>query len=441
MKGNELSDPFVIYDEQAGRFVVGVLDLTISAQGAVTSDRFLMAVSDTSDATSFTEMHSINMTQSSSQGTVFADYPRVGWNADAYVVTFNMFTTGSANFYDHVSVLTVNKSSVIDGNNGTFADSIANLSSSNFTLAPAVMHGSSPGGPMYLVEEAPVANAISVVTETNVLGSTPTFSSTVIPVAPYTAPPNASQKGAGTQIQTNDSRILNAEWRNNRLVAAQTVGLSSDGLAHARWYEFGTAGTSPTLTQQRTISNGANTYFPSIAIDSNGDLGMTFIKSSPTEYMSMYVTGQAAGDPPGQIQTPVVAQAGLATYVGFDGSPYRAGDYSGITVDPANPNVFWAANEYATAATSTNWGTGIASFTMTPQATIHERGGHRDQRTRLGGRRRCSHRFGQCHEPGDRHGNLQRDPDRHAADRRRRRHHQLAAVSDTGRGRRGHAGV
>ena len=54
MQGNQLSDPVVVYDEQAGRFVVGVLDLSISAQGAVTSGRFMMAVSDTSDATSFT---------------------------------------------------------------------------------------------------------------------------------------------------------------------------------------------------------------------------------------------------------------------------------------------------------------------------------------------------------------------------------------------------
>ena len=75
---------------------------------------------------------------------------------------------------------------------------------------------------------------------------------------------------------------------------------------------------------------------------------MTFIQSSSTEYMSMYVTGRSTGDALGAMQTPVLVKAGQAAYgATFDSSPYRAGDYSGITVDPADGS-FWAANEYAT---------------------------------------------------------------------------------------------
>jgi len=96
-------------------------------------------------------------------------------------------------------------------------------------------------------------------------------------VAAYRQPPAATQKGANTLITTNDSRVLNAEWRNNRLVAAQTVGVNSDSQAHARWYEFSTSGAT-SLTQQGTIGlgSGANSYFPSIAVNPGGDLGMTF---------------------------------------------------------------------------------------------------------------------------------------------------------------------
>jgi hypothetical protein len=49
--GNALSDPVVIYDEQAGRFLVGVLDLNISFLGTVSGDAFMYAVSDSSDPT------------------------------------------------------------------------------------------------------------------------------------------------------------------------------------------------------------------------------------------------------------------------------------------------------------------------------------------------------------------------------------------------------
>src|SRR5438094_10501306 len=45
----------------------------------------------------------------------------------------------------------------------------------------------------------------------------------------------------------------------------------------------------------------------------------------------------------------------------------RAGDYSGISVDPVNPNTFWAANEYATLQTAIfNWASWVANFSMEP---------------------------------------------------------------------------
>jgi hypothetical protein len=190
-------------------------------------------------------------------------------------------------------------------------------------------------------------------------------------VASYGIPPSATQSGGGTFIETNDTRILNAEWRNNRLVATHTAGLS--GAARARWYEFNTSTSTPTLTQQGTISpgTGIHTYFPSIAIAENGSLGMTFMQSSSTEFMSMYVTGRLIADPLGTMQTPVLAKAGEANYIAFDcdGDPdesnvCRAGDYSGITVDPDLTNTFCAANEYATSAGSNNWGTHISCFSL-----------------------------------------------------------------------------
>ena len=105
-------------------------------------------------------------------------------------------------------------------------------------------------------------------------------------------------------------------------------------------------------------------YFPSIDIDPGGDLGMTFMESSSSEYMSMYVTGQIAGGAAGTMLTPVLARAGVTTYTGFDGSPYRAGDFSGMGVDPSDGS-FWSANEYAIAAQAVrNFGTWIQQFTI-----------------------------------------------------------------------------
>jgi hypothetical protein len=368
-------DPVVAYDELAQRFYVGALDVPeLCGDPPANTARLLYAVSNSFDPTAgFTHMYAIDVDETSNSGCglstpVGGDFTRTGWNADAHVFTFNMFDFPGT-CYDHVAVITIDKSTIDTGTLGfTHAD---RSGSTNFTLVPVVMHGSSLGDPMWFLESV-FFNQIRVVKMTNVLSSTPTFTDTDISVASYGFPPSATQSGGGTFIETNDTRILNAEWRNNRLVATHTVGVS--GVASARWYEFNTSTSTPTLTQQGTISpgSGIHTYFPSIAISADGDLGMTFMQSSTAQFMSMYVTGKLIADPLGTMQTPVLAKAGQANYIAFDcdGVPpgesnvCRAGDYSGITVDPDLTNTFCAANEYATSAGSNNWGTHISCFSL-----------------------------------------------------------------------------
>src|SRR5205085_9403208 len=119
---------------------------------AVTADSFLYAVSNNSSpagASDF-QFHSVNLTglDPAGSGSYWGDYPRIGWNADEYVATFNMFTTNSAQSYGHALVLNISSSNpasanVVDVPNGV----------TNSTLAPATMHGAAAGGPMYFVEE------------------------------------------------------------------------------------------------------------------------------------------------------------------------------------------------------------------------------------------------------------------------------------------------
>ena len=177
------------------------------------------------------------------------------------------------------------------------------------------------------------------------------------------------------EIATNDGRILNADWRNNRLVATHNIGLATDSVSHVRWYEFATAGFLPTLTQSGTLDPGTDTstYFPSIAIAPNGDIGMTYMQSSATEYISMYVTGQKQGAIPGTTQRPILIKAGEATNQDSGEWPYRAGDFSGIGVDP-DTGTFWAGNEYATSnlpgSIGGTWGTWIAQFSFEAPAAF-----------------------------------------------------------------------
>jgi hypothetical protein len=346
-----LFDPVVLYDEAAGRWFIGVLD-SPSPNLLGTPNNFDFAISNTSDPTGTYTMQKLAV----GEGSFAADYPRLGVNADAYFVSFNMFVPGGP--FDHPQILAIQKSTLT-----TFHHDQSNVLG---TLTPANMHGAAAGGPEYFVTEAATANQIDVIKETNVLSNTPTDTDNNIAVTPYNQrPPPADQPGGKGTIRTNDSRMLSAAWRNNVLVATHTVGTGTPTTAHARWYQFDTSASTPTLSQFGEINPGSGvaTYFPSIDIATNGDIGMTYMESSTTEFVSMYVTGRAPTDPTGTMETGVVSSVGTANYTPFPEGA-RAGDYSGTSVDPSNGTSFWSANEFINNSAPGAWATGIANFSV-----------------------------------------------------------------------------
>jgi hypothetical protein len=350
--GSFLFDPVVTYDDMAGRFFVGVLD------GHVDSSFLDFAVSNSANPLDgFAEMHRINLFETGRLGyPIYADYPKLGFNADAYVVTANMVQADEV--HDHVQVVTIDKSSVLDEDPATLTvyrvdrTDVPRMS----TMTAATMHGAAPGDPLYFVTETTRFGGwnLRVVQMTNVLSDSPTFTDYDVPVSFYLAPPLAVHPG-GT-IDTFESFILNADWRDNHLVATHQV--SSGGVARVRWYEFDTGTAKPSLIQSGQINQGPDvyTYFSAIALADNGDIGLTFMESSASEYVSMYITGRSAGDPPGTMQTPFATFPGEDVYGGI-----RGGDYSAITLDPIDGS-FWAANMYKPGFAF--WGTGITNFVL-----------------------------------------------------------------------------
>jgi autotransporter-associated beta strand protein len=359
-----LSDVYVAYDEQVNRFFVSTMDIDfVNLQSY-----FDFAVSNDSDPRhGFTEMHQINTTEVSPQTLepLFTDFPRVGWNADAYFVSFNMFGFQTENPYN-TQLLTIQKSSVTDQNPNTLTTYDVDRPAPNSTLSPATMHGATAGGPMWFVEEKGLEQNgtyqnLRVVKETNVLSATPTFTDYYVPMAAYNITPFPSDPTA--QVTTAlDTRILNVDWRGGQMVVAQNVGIASDVDVHARWYLISTSTSSPSMAQQGTIApaDGVDTYMPSAAIATDGSIGMTYIESSGTENVSMYVIGRVTADLPGTMEAPLLVKAGEQGYQGT-----RVGDFSSVMVDPTTGTTFWAANEYAITdsnITDPNWGTWIDSF-------------------------------------------------------------------------------
>src|SRR5262249_45469457 len=189
----------------------------------------------------------------------------------------------------------------------------------------------------------------------------PTFTSTDLGVAPYGAPVAADQPGAAGSVATNYSWLISADWRNNVLATAHNATTPGDGstTTHAIWYEVDTSGT-PFLKDQGVIDSGpgVHSYMPSAALDGAGDLGITYMESSNSEYVSMWVGIHGVGDPAGSTTTALAR-----TDNSFMSFSSRTGDYSSAVVDADNPSTFWMSSEYSPVNSGSDiWATYISSF-------------------------------------------------------------------------------
>jgi uncharacterized repeat protein (TIGR01451 family) len=405
-----ISDPSVNYDPATGQWVISILDIDLQNLKGYLD----VAVSTTNDPNGGWTKFQLDLTDGhgplipgNAGSTLWGDFERFGSSANAYVWTVNMFTFSAGgidqnSLYDHVQVIAIDKSNLAnvhtidlpsyDSTSGTIVHE---------NLLPVHMDGATAADGMWFAEEtnygttAGQANSLRLVHVANVLTAAPAdfvkFTGTV-PLYHFNvlldpsgghhawnngdANASAVQKGSPDLIDTNDTRIDSAFWRvvngQQHLVLTQTVNSDADpGIAKARWYDFNTtAATDPTvnvpLNQSGEINPGAGvfTYFPSADIDPAGDIGMTYLESSTNEFLSMYIAGKGLAEP--NMEAGVLAAGGNSADISPDGSPHRAGDYSGTTVDintsGAPINTFWSANEYANGGV---WGTAVAQFTIT----------------------------------------------------------------------------
>ena len=113
------------------------------------------------------------------------------------------------------------------------------------------------------------------------------------------------------------------------------------------------ASGSPVLVQEGLVDPGPGvaTFFPSAAIDPAGNIGMSYMQSSSTEFVSAYVAGHVAGTPLGSTSPGVAFGVGAA----LEAVSFRNGDYGTAVYDPGT-GLFWAANEYAGADASATSG-------------------------------------------------------------------------------------
>jgi hypothetical protein len=350
--GASLSDPQVSFDAGSGRWFASIININ--------TNQILVAVSTSNDPTGTFNLYAI------SDPNHLPDQPVAGTNDDKYVVSVNDFNTAGTSFIG-VHYFVLNKSELVAG--AATIDTAQNTPDPNmFSLHPAQHLSSSTT--FYLVTDctgscisSPTSQTSTetVVSLTGVPPGTVTVSSSSFSIATSVIGPNAQQPGTRTLLVTNDNRVESVVWESNSLWAAWNDACVPSGDSATRTclrlVQATTSGATATKAQDFDFAASGQYYFYPAVTSFQGQLAVSFGRSSSTAFPSAMATGRASTDPVNTLQAPVTVKAGSAP-----DTSTRYGDYFGAATDPTPTaaSTFWLESEYRKDSTFQNWNTVIS---------------------------------------------------------------------------------
>jgi hypothetical protein len=336
-------DVYVLYDDLADHWYVSELD------GSDTG-LFLAVSSDGNPLHAFHRFHFANLSSE------VADYPKPGFNKDAIFISYNDFITVAG---PPATILSIDKAAALSGTL-IFFKSVPKFQFR--AMPPAQMHGDTTGGVEWFVSTDGTdasGTTMRVTRMTDYLTTHPVFTYTSLPVEPYRNASRADQPGGSVTTQPNTT-TTQVQYHNGHLVTAMASSIGGDSFVYPKglFFQINVTGTAPTLIRQGVINPGPGVavQMPSVDEDQLGNLGFTWIESSATEFLSMWV---GIVDTNGNLSASVAAPGG-----GFFPFSFRIGDYSTTVLDPSDHKTFFSANEYIGPDGSTDiWRTHIRAFT------------------------------------------------------------------------------
>jgi hypothetical protein len=391
-------DPVVVYDHLADRFVLS----QFSVNGGSGPYAQCIAVSTGSDPTGAYYVYDFDEST-----TVFHDYPKLGVWPDAYYMTTNEFA-GTAQTFAGAGIFAFERDKMLAGQPArmVFFDEGA-VNSSFGGMLPSHLDGTPPpaGSPNYFAEVDSQINTPSLGADamriwkfhvdwsntnnsTFGIGGQPDYT---LPVAMWT--PAQCVEAQGTCVPQEASpyqldvlgdrlmfRLVYRNFFGNHESLLISHSVVADARIGVRWYEVRNAPgntlatATPAIYQQGTFAPVDQLYrwMGSIAMDRAGNIAVGYSTSGPANFPSIAAAGRLPNDPLGQMsqgETQLFAGLGPEN-VGFFVPPVgRWGDYTDLTIDPADGCTFWYVNEYFASLTDQGanapgapWQTRISSF-------------------------------------------------------------------------------
>lgn len=373
--GDLVFDPSVVFDPYIHRFWLLAGDLNNTNN----TSSFLLAFSDSDDASADWSMVSLNARlNGSSDSGLGCDYPKIGFDAQAIYLTCNMFNfplgRGGAScsfgsifcWSNKVRVMT--KEQFISGGCCFWWDFFAlgegflNQAPS-FAIQPARMIGANSANGEFLVNAHGGGGGDHVLLVRQILNAqnccvpgnqtSPDIQQNDQGVGSFDTPPSAPQppdsSGITHDIDTGDTRLLYAIWRNGKLATGQDLSCP-DGNFFEACVAFTEIDVSayPNMTTVNDFalsSSQVYRYYPAVDTNDAGNRTMVFTRSSTSEFPDVIDVG--IPDPSvctNCIDTESVVQAGSAPYT--DGGTNNWGDYSAAERDPDGVGI-WIQGQFA----------------------------------------------------------------------------------------------
>jgi hypothetical protein len=368
-----LSDPVVLYDQIAGRWVIELITTS-------SPYKFCWAVSTSSDATGTYNAYAFVDTAG------LPDYSKIGIWPDAYYLSTRQFNASLTAFLGP-KACAADRTSMIAGlaatmqcfqDSNTSVDGMLPSSLDGATLPPA-------GRPNFFMliplPDSGTASSLQMfkfhvdfVVPTNSTFTGPT----VITVPSYTEASSfggfVPQQGTSTKLDGLGFTLMHrmayrrftGTTPHEALVLTHNVSTGSGTTKRyaPRWYEIRSPNSATPFVFQSGTFSPDTTYrwAASIAMDKVGDIALGYSASSSTIHPSIRYTGRNATDAKGTMQAEAIILVGTGSQTA---SLTRWGDYSSMAVDPVDDCTMWYAQEDIRSNGSFNWSTQLASFKFT----------------------------------------------------------------------------
>jgi len=342
-------DPRVLYDPYSDRWLVSAGDSPLEPDSLI-----LYGISDTADPLGTWHLYAL---ASDATGATWADFPTLGFSRSTVAIGVNMFARDSLT-YVRGKLIVLDYASLRAGGGGK---PVAVTIPDGFALQPAATY-SPTETTLYLVEHLASFSATYRFWSLSggkltLVGGAPKTN----PLGPWATagPGNLLPQQDARGIDSGDSRVGNAVFRNGHVWYAQTIGMPpSPGAGFVlrtgvQWVELDLSGN---FVQGGRIDdrlalpwNKHHMYaFPSLAVNARNDMLLGFSEFQATDFVDAAYAFRAAADPPGTVRAPVTLKDGEGPYEKTEGGARnRWGDFSATTVDPVDDLSLWTIQEYA----------------------------------------------------------------------------------------------